>query len=115
MVIRKLVSPDSNRIILTLSPIYAINAGLSVYSEFTTGPFAWIVSHLIPPDEARKQNLPLKSDIDTFISNNNPGAILTGQEKVQDVPLIDAAKRFEYQPEILPSGNTLWLAPNKQQ
>ena len=100
----------NNRKILTLSPLYATNSGLPVYPEFTTGPFAWKTSHLVPEAIAKKQKLPLKNEIKEFIKLNKPAVIFTGQEEYQDRPIISVAKRLNYHPHALPSGNVIWLS-----
>jgi hypothetical protein len=43
---------------------------------------------------------------------HSPVGILTGDEKHEDIPLIDAAIQLKYSPEPLPSGNVLWIAPD---
>ena len=96
--------------ILTLSPVYPVNAGLDIYPQFTTGPFAWKTSHLIDKQRAQKQNLPIKEDLQIFMTQQPPAGILTGDEKQEDIPLIEAAIELNYHPESLPSGNILWVA-----
>jgi len=94
--------------VLTLAPIYILNTRLPIYSEFVTGPFAWSVSHLLSPEQAAAHKLPLKSNIENFITEKKPAAILTGREKVHDIPLIAAARKLGYQETSLSSGNILW-------
>jgi len=103
---------SQNRRILTLSPVYPVNAGLDIYPEFATGPFAWKTSHLIDKQLALKQNLPIKENLVSFMIQHSPVGILTGDEKHEDIPLIDAAIQLKYSPEHLPSGNVLWIAPD---
>jgi hypothetical protein len=99
-----------NSTVLTLSPIFAISAGLSIDPRFTTGPFAFRVSGLLPESLARERGLPLEADTDDVVAVDNPVAIVTGREKIHDGPLIASALKHGYQPHTLPSGITLWLA-----
>jgi hypothetical protein len=112
--------------ILTLSPLYVIESGLSIYKEFVTGPFAWRVSHLISGEEAANRGLPLRSQSQSFLKEKRARAILTGTEEEQlEVPLIREAQQFGYQPVVISTGNeglkeppfdfsrnyVLWLSP----
>jgi hypothetical protein len=98
--------------VLTLSPLFAIESGLPIYKEFVTGPFAWRVSHLLSEAEATNRGLPLRSQIESFVKEKPPRAILTGgEEKQLEIPLIRVAQQLGYQPIVAPSGVAIWLPP----
>ncbi len=111
--ISKALHPIANgRAVLTLSPVFVINAKTPIYPDFTNGPFAYKYSYLMPPELAAEQNMIRRSDIEQFIQEKNPAAILTGHEKeVDEASIVDAARKFNYRNYPLPSGNILWLPP----
>lgn len=96
--------------VLTLSPLSTVIAKLPIYKEFVTGPFGWRVSHLIPEEMAEQNRLPLRSKIEQFIKKHRPCAIITGREKMYlEQSLVDAAFRWGYRLEVMPSGAVVWL------
>ena len=99
--------------VLTLSPIFAVNAKLPIFEEFVTGPFAWRVSHLLSEEVALSRGLPIRSKIKVFVQQNMPSVILTGKEKIRlERPLISAARELGYKKVKTPSKITLWLSPD---
>jgi hypothetical protein len=85
--------------VLTLSPLWAIEAGLPIYPEFVTGPFGYRVSHLLPAEEAAARGLPWGPNIKAFLEAHRPRAILTGHDEARvERPLIDAAEALGYLP-----------------
>jgi hypothetical protein len=97
--------------VLTLSPLYAIEAGLPIYNEFVTGPFAWRVSHLVSADEAAARHWPYAPAIDELLRNDPPMAVLTGTENENiEGPIIRKIAALGYVPTKTPNGLVLWQA-----
>jgi hypothetical protein len=94
--------------ILTLSPLYAVIADLPIYSEFVTGPFGWRVSPLMSRQDALDRGLPVPAEIESFVQERRPRAILTGKEPELDQLIATAAQKLGYEPFTLPSGITVW-------
>lgn len=110
--IRNQLNGGPNTTVLTLSPIYAIESGLSIYKEFVTGPFAWRVSHLLPEEQAKARGLPSSSETATLFEERRPDAVLVGkEEKRWELPLIQEAQQRGYQPVTTPAGSVLWESP----
>jgi hypothetical protein len=98
--------------VLTLSPVFVVNDKTPIFPEFTTGPFAYTYSYLIPEDLARRQRIPRQSDLENFFLTNNPAAVLTGHEKENiEESIVEIAKSLNYSEIQMPSGNVLWLSP----
>jgi hypothetical protein len=98
--------------VLTLSPIYAVEAGLPIYNEFVTGPFAWRVSHLISADEAAARHWPYAPAIGELLRNDPPMAVLTGAENENiERPIVGQLESLGYRPTKTPYGLTLWQTP----
>jgi hypothetical protein len=98
--------------VLTLAPAYAIEAGLPTYPEFATGPFAWRLAHLLSPEKRQRFHVIAPADLESFLANKPPEAILTGVDEDQlEAPLISYAKAHGYQQVRLKKKRDLWLKP----
>ncbi len=108
---RQQLESKSSGKILTLSPIFAIEAGLPIYNEFVTGPFAWRVSHLLSAEEAAARKFPWSPGLAEFLKRDPPAAVLTGLEPKADLeaPIIREITALGYQPIDAPNGGVLWL------
>ncbi len=82
--------------IATLSPVYAIEANLPIYPELATGPFAYRVAELVPPDKLAKLNIISPERLPTLLSRNPPAGILVGYEGGLDDAFIDFARENNY-------------------
>jgi hypothetical protein len=97
--------------VLTLSPLYAAEAGLPIYKEFVTGPFAMRVSSVISADEAAARKLPYAADVDKMLRTEPPMAVLVGEDKhdrTAEEPIIREIALLWYSPTITPHGAVLW-------
>jgi 4-amino-4-deoxy-L-arabinose transferase-like glycosyltransferase len=104
------VSSEQGKV-LTLSPIYAIEAGLPIYREFVTGPFGWRVSDMLSPEDAATRKLPWAPGIGEWLVKNPPIAVLTGKERKEDEePIIREISRLGYSPVETVHGLVLWQA-----
>jgi 4-amino-4-deoxy-L-arabinose transferase-like glycosyltransferase len=98
--IRRLM-PDAGRNdrVLTLAPLFALEAGLGIYPELASGPFVYRVSHLMP----HKVDDPLVAlgpdDLQATMTAVRPRAILlAANEGELNTPLAEAASRFGFRP-----------------
>ncbi|MCG8545462.1 MAG: glycosyltransferase family 39 protein [Alphaproteobacteria bacterium] len=66
--------------IATLSPIRVIDAGLSVYPEFASGPFFYRTADRLDAATVRRQNGVSAKTLAGFLDRNPPAAIFTGFE-----------------------------------
>ncbi len=96
--------------VLTLAPIFPLEGGLEIYSEFVTGPFAWRVAPLMPAGDRRALGLVSASDLPSLLSKSPPDGILVGLEGRSEKPLVEYATENGYEPQKLSNGSTLWLA-----
>jgi len=66
--------------ILTLAPIYPLEAGLAIYPTFSTGPFAWRVSPYIEPAKSRRLGIVSPATLDELLAGAPPAGVLVGFE-----------------------------------
>jgi hypothetical protein len=114
---QQLVSKPPGKV-LTLSPLYVIEAGLPIYKEFVTGPFAWRVTAFASPDEAAARKLPYPPGLNELLRKEPPMAVLAGEdprEQKQEELIIGEIALLWYRPVVTPHGAVLWQAQNEKQ
>jgi hypothetical protein len=82
--------------IATLSPLYAVEAGLPIYREFAAGPFLYRVGDLIPPADRGRFAAASPVDVAALFEREPPAAILVGFERALDDALREYAKNNGY-------------------
>lgn len=98
--------------ILTLAPLYVLEAGLKIVPEFVTGPFVWRVAEFLPPERRSRLGIVGGGDLETFFSARPPDAILLGQELRWEPPLVDYALRHGFRKlPIYDKEKAIWLSP----
>ncbi|RJF93653.1 hypothetical protein [Sphingomonas cavernae] len=80
----------------TLSPILALEAGLSVYPELAAGPFQYRVADLIPVADRRYYRIVSPGGLGAFLAQDPPVAIITGQEGELDAAFETFARSRSY-------------------
>jgi len=98
--------------VLTLAPAWPIEAGLRIYPEFATGPFAWRSAHHLAAEKRREFRMVGPDDLPDFLQTDPPAAILTGFETAElEAPLIRFAAEHAYRVVDIGKGRQLWVAP----
>jgi len=82
--------------VATLSPIHAIDSGLRVYKEFSTGPFFFRMADNLEEDEIERFRGVSPGTLERFLDHDPPAAVLTGLEPMWDRSLEEYAKRRGY-------------------
>ncbi len=98
--------------VATLSPLYAVEAKLKVYPQFSTGPFIFRVGNQVSSTRlnAFKGVSPLT--LDSLFKTDPPAAILVGSESSVESPLITSARNSGFQEKSL-GPLTLFFAGTK--
>ena len=98
--------------VLTLAPIYPLEARLQTYPEFATGPFAWKSARFVAPERRVRLHLIAPDDLESLLAAKPPGAILTGvEETALEKPLVEYSRAHQFTPVNLGKERTLWLPP----
>lgn len=96
--------------VLTLSPLYPLEGGAGIYKEFCTGPFAWRIAPFAEEKNAARFDLVSADNLDEFLRDKMPPAILTRVEKrALEKPFVDYARSNKYRKVTLANGGVLWL------
>jgi len=106
--------------VLTLAPIIPLEAGLDIYPEFVTGPFALRTAHLLDPADRVRFKMVSGTDLEELLRPAPPSAILVGEtdkddpliqfaKRHDDEPLLEYAKRHDYVPLPVSYNLTAWV------
>jgi hypothetical protein len=95
--------------IVTLAPLYGLEARLEIYPDLASGPFAPRVAPLLPANAKTSQDIPSIADLVAAMQANPPAAVLVGTEGALEDPLAQFAAQHGYRKIALPSGLTLWV------
>jgi hypothetical protein len=95
--------------IVTLAPVYGLEAGLNIYPGLASGPFAPRVANLLPPGTKANQRISSIADLVAAMQARPPEAVLVGTEGALEDPLAQFAFQHGYRKIALPSGLTLWV------
>ena len=97
--------------LLTLAPIYPMEAGLKTYPEFSTGPFAWKSARFVAPARRPAFHLIAPDDLESLLTAQPPGGILTGvEDRALEKPLLEYSRAHQFTPIKLGKDRTLWLS-----
>jgi hypothetical protein len=95
--------------VLTLAPSWPLEAGLKIYPEFATAPFAWRAARLLHAERRARFKLIGPAELEQFLAADPPAAVLTGVEDEElEKPLIAYAKQHGYRPVTLGKGQVVW-------
>jgi hypothetical protein len=96
--------------VLTLAPAWPMEAGLRIYPEFASGPFAWRTAHHLRPEQRRELHFVAPDDLATFLQRDPPAAILTGFESSDlEEPLRRFASEHDYRAVAIGKGRQVWV------
>jgi hypothetical protein len=109
--IREVVSGGT---VVTLSPIYPLQAGLDIYPGLASGPFGFRVADVLSPEERERHGLISVEEVLRMMSAQHPEAILTGAEGVLEYPLAYFATEYGYEQVELSNNLSLWVRPDKR-
>jgi hypothetical protein len=97
--------------VLTFAPIYPLEGGASIYTDFATGPFTWRSITFLSDAERAASGLMSPPELDSLLASDPPGAILVGFEPDLEGHWIEFAQGHAYKEIALGDGATLWVAP----
>jgi len=97
--------------VLTLAPIHPLEADLSIYPSFSTGPVAWRVSPYIDPAKAQRLGITTPTTFARLLDAEAPSGILVGFEKNGEELLSNFATDHGYAAVPFDEEEQLWVAP----
>ncbi len=110
IVIKEQAGEDAR--ILTLTPLFALEGGLSIYPELATGPFAWRTGSLISEDKRMVMKVISRENLASHLDRVPPDAILVDYEPNWiEQPMIDWALANGYRSIELGDKDFLLMVP----
>lgn len=82
--------------VATLAPIYPLEAGLSVYPELATGPFAYRADRFVDPKLAKYYRSTSPEKIGALFDKEPPAAMLLGFDPDLERPMLAYARAHAY-------------------
>jgi hypothetical protein len=107
--VKELRSHVSRGPILTLAPIYPLEAGLAIYPSFSTGAFAWRISPYVEPAKAVRLGIVSPATLEQMLKVAPAAGVLVGLEKTGEQPLAGYAARNSYEAVTLADKSQLWV------
>ena len=98
--------------VLTLEPIYALEAGRGIYPELATGRFSVRGGQYLSPALQRQHKMSSPDGLYILLTQKHPvGVFLTGTDIELEPPMEHDAAALGYAPLPLPPFGTLWIRP----
>ena len=98
--------------VLTLTPIFPLEAGLDIYEELAMGEFSVNSSHRVTPEDRRKLTILAEEDYESRLKDDPPAGILVGiSVRELEAPLLRYAQEHGYESTRFSQGGTLWYLP----
>ena len=103
---------DTTGKVATLSPLYALEAGLPIYPQLATGPFLFRVGDLLSAEQRQRFIASSPQTIHALLDAEPPAAILVGFEGDLDAALRDYATQRHYEKQAgMAGGVELYIRP----
>lgn len=112
----ELIAAGTDGPVLTLSPIFVLEAGLEIYPELSAGPFFYRTGARLDPAEVEALNGVTPETLDSLLREQPPAAILVGKEpKLLEQRFIDYAVANGFQERRVPrfSDLRLWVKASR--
>jgi len=100
--------------VLTLAPLYPLEAGLSIYPPFTTGAIAWRVAPYVDEAKARRLHMVTPDTLVSLLNADPPAAVLVGHEKTGEEPFTKYATQHGYRKVPFGNRESIWVRPAAQ-
>jgi len=99
-------------LVITLSPIYVVEAGGGLVPQFTTGPFAFRTTYLVPASQRRSLGLLGPDETSDYLRRHSDSAVLVGGDEPRlDSQLSRIASALGYPSVPILDQLRLWLPP----
>ena len=107
----QVVAASGDGVVLTLAPIYVVEAGGRIDPVFASGSFQWRSAPYLVAEDRARYGLVGPEELDAHLEGNPPAALLCGAEKRGEEPLRDWARRHGYVEQAVDGGLQLYVPP----
>jgi 4-amino-4-deoxy-L-arabinose transferase-like glycosyltransferase len=106
-------SSTAHRRVLTLGPLFPLEAGLDIYPAFATGPFAWRTARYLDAERRASLGVVSSEELDPYLADSPPDGILVGIHPNLEEPFIRYAERHGYRAVDIAEDLRLWVRPEE--
>jgi multisubunit Na+/H+ antiporter MnhF subunit len=107
----QLFAPVPRGRILTLAPIYPLEAGRSIYPALSTGPFAWRVADFVEPARAVRLGMISPATLQDYLRKAPPAAIMLERDPTPDSDFFDYVEEHGFHQVSSSAGGSVWVPP----
>jgi hypothetical protein len=99
--------------VATLYPLYALEAGLPIYPEFSSGVFLYQIGDMLDEEERKRYVTTSPNSLIDFFNENPPGLIITVMLRNFEKPFFEYAEQSDFiEKDKLFLGHTLFVRTN---
>ena len=106
-------APGGSHRVLTLGPLFPLEAGLDIYPAFATGPFAWRTSPYLDAESRKALGVISAEDLEAYLADSPPDGILVGFASRLENALEEYAQQRGYSAVEIDSDYRLWIRPTQ--
>jgi 4-amino-4-deoxy-L-arabinose transferase-like glycosyltransferase len=102
----------SPKLILTLAPLYALEGGCQIYTEFSAASFVYRIADSLSPSDRQTAHAAGPEMLEQLLKKSPPSAVILGVErKFLEVPLLQTAKpeRQAWETKIYKNGPVVYF------
>jgi hypothetical protein len=97
--------------VLTLGPLFPLEAGLEIYPAFVTGAFAWRTADYLDSESRAALGVVSAEELDAYLADSPPDGILVGFNPRLEEPFVRYAEVGGYRAVDVSSDLQLWVRP----
>jgi hypothetical protein len=102
---------SANPRVLTLGPLFPLEAGLEIYPAFATGTFAWRTADYLDSESRAALGVVSAEELDAYLADSPPDGILVGFNPRLEEPFVRYAEVGGYRAVDVSSDLQLWVRP----
>jgi hypothetical protein len=100
------------KLVLTLAPLYAIEGGSDIYTEFSAGPFVYRIAEFLTPLQCRLVHAVGLQTLPELVEKSPPSAVILGVEpEFLETALFKAAVEADWERRTYDNGVTVYFRP----
>jgi hypothetical protein len=80
---------DKNCTVMSLSPLFVLEAKRKIFPELANGPFLWRTADFVTPEQSEKYPFIGEKNLEAFMREKQPCAILLGHEERLEKKLLN--------------------------
>ncbi len=106
------IETRNSKLILTLAPLYALEGGCDIYTEFSAGLFVYRIADFLSPDNREITHTTGPKGLEALVKKSPPVAVIFSPEpEFFEEALYHSAVKPDWEKRIYPNGPIVYLRP----